>query len=81
MHCIFFSGFDSTTIPLLSSDGLDFKEKTIRTFRVGIKKIWKRGSATITEADPTYKVAYLGNVLTGWAKGASLYVSCGRYAL
>lgn len=24
---------------------------------------------TITEYDPTYKVVYLGNVLTGWAKG------------
>ncbi|XP_017784797.1 PREDICTED: uncharacterized protein LOC108568307 [Nicrophorus vespilloides] len=26
-------------------------------------------SATISQPDPTYKVAYLGNVVTGWAKG------------
>ncbi|EEB10923.1 fam43, putative [Pediculus humanus corporis] len=31
--------------------------------------MWKRGSATITAEDPTYKVSYLGNVLTGLAKG------------
>lgn len=55
--------------PLLEGDDLDFKERTMHTLRVGLRKIWKRGSATITEADPTYKVAYLGNVLTGWAKG------------
>lgn len=61
MHC--------AKIPLLCEDDLDFKEKTMKTLRVGLKKIWKRGSATITVEDPTYKVTYLGNVLTGWAKG------------
>jgi len=30
---------------------------------------WKRRTANITEYDPTYRVVYLGNVLTGWAKG------------
>ena len=30
---------------------------------------WKRKSAAITDYDPTYRVIYLGNVLTGWAKG------------
>jgi hypothetical protein len=30
---------------------------------------WKRKSANITDYDPTYRVVYLGNVLTGWAKG------------
>ena len=29
----------------------------------------KRFSVTITESDPSCKVVYLGNVLTGWAKG------------
>ena len=29
----------------------------------------KRHTAVITEADPSCKVVYLGNVLTGWAKG------------
>ncbi|KAI9560883.1 hypothetical protein GHT06_011837 [Daphnia sinensis] len=29
----------------------------------------KRFTAVITESDPSFKVVYLGNVLTGWAKG------------
>jgi hypothetical protein len=33
---------------------------------------WKRRTANITEYDPTYRVVYLGNVLTGWAKGKSI---------
>ena len=33
-------------------------------------KFWKkRSSADITDFDPTFRVIYLGNVLTGWAKG------------
>ena len=36
---------------------------------------WKRKSASITEYDPTYRVIYLGNVLTGWAKGKDLKFS------
>lgn len=32
-------------------------------------QFWKRRNANITEYDPTYRVVYLGNVLTGWAKG------------
>ena len=35
---------------------------------------WKRKSANITEYDPTYRVIYLGNVLTGWAKGNNSFV-------
>lgn len=34
-----------------------------------IGKFWNKKSVTITEYDPTYKVVYLGNVLTPWAKG------------
>merc|ERR1719361_2589424 len=30
---------------------------------------WKKRSANITDYDPSYRVIYLGNVLTGWAKG------------
>lgn len=29
----------------------------------------KYASADISTPDPSYKVAYLGNVITGWAKG------------
>lgn len=36
---------------------------------INLKKLWRKKSVTITEYDPTYKVVYLGNVLTGWAKG------------
>ncbi|XP_067143347.1 protein FAM43A-like [Centruroides vittatus] len=32
-------------------------------------KFWRQRSVTITEYDPTFKVIYLGNVLTQWAKG------------
>ncbi|XP_013779827.1 protein FAM43A-like [Limulus polyphemus] len=34
-------------------------------------KFWNKKSVLITEYDPTYKVIYLGNVLTQWAKGES----------
>ncbi|KAI1278381.1 Protein FAM43A [Halotydeus destructor] len=30
---------------------------------------WKKSSLTINDYDPVYKVIYLGNVLTPWAKG------------
>ncbi|CAL4109891.1 unnamed protein product [Meganyctiphanes norvegica] len=36
---------------------------------MNLKKLWRKKSVTITEYDPTHKVVYLGNVLTGWAKG------------
>ncbi|XP_049774056.1 protein FAM43A [Schistocerca cancellata] len=49
--------------------GKHFRERTLRTIKQSLGKLWKRRSVTITEYDPTYKVAYLGNVLTGWAKG------------
>ncbi|XP_022247629.1 protein FAM43A-like [Limulus polyphemus] len=32
-------------------------------------KFWNKKSLSITEYDPTYKVIYLGNVVTPWAKG------------
>lgn len=32
-------------------------------------KFWKKRSLTISDYDPTFKVIYLGNVLTPWAKG------------
>ncbi len=32
-------------------------------------KFWKKRSVTISDLDPQYRVTYLGNVLTGWAKG------------
>ncbi|CAH0769322.1 unnamed protein product [Bemisia tabaci] len=47
----------------------DFRERTLRTVKRGLRKLCRRNSVTITEYDPSYKVTYLGNVLTGWAKG------------
>lgn len=32
-------------------------------------RLRKVASVNISEPDPTFKVAYLGNVVTGWAKG------------
>lgn len=55
--------------------GKDFRERTLRSLKLSLGKLWKRRSVTITEYDPTYKVAYLGNVLTGWAKGKFLVIS------
>lgn len=41
-----------------------------RVSNMGTKiTFWKRRTANITDYDPTYRVVYLGNVLTGWAKG------------
>lgn len=55
--------------------GKDFRERTLRSLKLSLGKLWKRRSVTITEYDPTYKVAYLGNVLTGWAKGKFFVIS------
>ncbi|KZC05216.1 Protein FAM43A [Dufourea novaeangliae] len=49
----------------------EFGQRTLRSLKRGLGRLWRRhrGNASITEYDPSYKVAYLGNVLTGWAKG------------
>ncbi|XP_046818815.1 uncharacterized protein LOC124424178 [Vespa crabro] len=51
--------------------GKEFGQRTLRSLKRGLGRLWKRhrGNASITDYDPCYKVAYLGNVLTGWAKG------------
>lgn len=45
--------------------------KTIRSITKGLGKLLRRNcdSVAISAPDPEYKVFYLGNVLTGWAKG------------
>jgi hypothetical protein len=48
----------------------DIKDRTFRTLSKGLGRLLKRhSSVNISEPDPVFKVAYLGNVLTGWAKG------------
>ncbi|RWS12286.1 protein FAM43A-like protein [Dinothrombium tinctorium] len=46
----------------MSTNG-SFKFKNVKI------KFWNKKTLTITEYDPVYKVIYLGNVLTPWAKG------------
>ncbi|XP_021708803.1 uncharacterized protein LOC5566878 [Aedes aegypti] len=47
------------------------KAKAIRSITRGLGRLWRRNSHSIeiSRPDPEYKVSYLGNVLTGWAKG------------
>ncbi|TMW49094.1 hypothetical protein DOY81_005828 [Sarcophaga bullata] len=49
----------------------DLGSKAIRTITRGLGKLWWRRthSLDISSPDPEFKVSYLGNVLTGWAKG------------
>lgn len=47
----------------------DFQGRSLRSLKQGLSRLLGRRSITITEYDPAYKVVYLGNVLTGWAKG------------
>lgn len=50
----------------------DRRKKTIKSFLNRLR--WKKyASATISKPDPTYRVAYLGNVVTGWAKGKTFF--------
>ncbi|XP_012539858.1 uncharacterized protein LOC105838677 [Monomorium pharaonis] len=60
---------DGTAQPASASK--EFGQRTLRSLKRGLGRLWRRhrGNASITEYDPSYKVAYLGNVLTGWAKG------------
>lgn len=55
----------------------DLGTKAFRTISKGIGKLWwKRShSVEISSPDPEYKVSYLGNVLTGWAKGEFTFFS------
>lgn len=51
-------------------DEKDLSARAIRTISKGFGLIWRRSySVEISTPDPEYKVFYLGNVLTGWAKG------------
>lgn len=60
---------DGTVQP--ASVSKEFGHRTLRSLKRGLGRLWRRhrGNVSITEYDPSYKVAYLGNVLTGWAKG------------
>lgn len=52
------------------ASGKDFTARAIGRLSRGIGKLLRRSnSVRISDPDPVYKVAYLGNVLTGWARG------------
>lgn len=54
------------------ASGKDFTARTIGRLSRGLGKLLRRtNSVRISDPDPVYKVAYLGNVLTGWARGKS----------
>lgn len=54
----------------------DFGSKAMRTISRGLGKLWWRRthSIDISSPDPEFKVSYLGNVLTGWAKGKNRFL-------
>ena len=60
------SSLDSSSAPMEKSNS-----KSFRSFTRSLGKLLRRNSdsVAISAPDPEYKVFYLGNVLTGWAKG------------
>lgn len=67
-------GYDGDrTGTLQAKDFCDEKDLGARAFRSlskSLGRLWRRShSIEISAPDPEYKVLYLGNVLTGWAKG------------
>lgn len=53
-----------------AASGKDFTTRTLGRLSRGLGRLLRRtNSVRISEPDPIYKVAYLGNVLTGWARG------------
>lgn len=52
------------------SDEKDLGGRAFRSLTKSLGRLWRRShSVEISPPDPEYKVLYLGNVLTGWAKG------------
>lgn len=66
------NSLDSSSAPMEKTN-----LKTIRSITKGLGKLLRRNSdsVAISAPDPEYKVFYLGNVLTGWAKGECWNVS------
>lgn len=64
-----FSDFSEKDIQNVSEK--DISAKALRTISRGLGKLWwkRTHSVNISAPDPEFKVSYLGNVLTGWAKG------------
>ncbi|XP_037964413.2 uncharacterized protein LOC119691287 [Plutella xylostella] len=55
-----------------AAPGKDFTLRALGRLSRGLGRLLRRSnSVRISDPDPVYKVAYLGNVLTGWARGES----------
>jgi hypothetical protein len=66
------SSLDLSNVPM--DKPVSNHKKGVKNFTKGLGKLLRRNhsSVEISPPDPEYKVLYLGNVLTGWAKGESL---------
>ncbi len=69
------SDLSASTTSLMTDGGVTMEKPVngnkIKTITKGLGKLLRRNhsSVEISAPDPEYKVLYLGNVLTGWAKG------------
>ncbi|GAB0087958.1 uncharacterized protein DMENIID0001_023280 [Sergentomyia squamirostris] len=62
---------ESKSDSVISLPQKDTNPSAFRAFTRSLRKLLRRttNSVNISSPDPEYKVSYLGNVLTGWAKG------------
>ncbi|XP_054707032.1 protein FAM43A-like, partial [Uloborus diversus] len=58
-------GSNNRASPLLE----ELRRRLGRTLRSGLLQFWKKRSVTISDYDPSYRVLYLGNIATPYAKG------------
>lgn len=64
------------------NDDKDVGVKAFKSISKGLSRLlWRKShSVDISAPDPEFKVSYLGNVLTGWAKGESKYFNLFLYS-
>ena len=56
-------------------DDKDLSVRALRSISKSLGRLWRKShSVEISAPDPEFKVLYLGNVLTGWAKGECLFL-------
>ncbi|XP_059620861.1 uncharacterized protein LOC132264621 [Phlebotomus argentipes] len=70
--CVDVGGFEEDTYSSIAGHAdRDISARALRSLTKGLGKLLRRrtDSVNISTPDPEYKVSYLGNVLTGWAKG------------
>uniref|UniRef100_A0A1L8DBH5 PID domain-containing protein n=1 Tax=Nyssomyia neivai TaxID=330878 RepID=A0A1L8DBH5_9DIPT len=69
--CVDMGGFEEAHYQTIGHHDRDLSARALRSLTKGLGKLLRRrtDSVNISTPDPEYKVSYLGNVLTGWAKG------------